>query len=150
MAALLTDPITTPTGTRIAGLRIGQQRSHALLTALPMFRLHTHGFSNRDLRTLTAQLRGLDPDAVTAGQMTYDLRRLKTHGLIQKIPHSNRYQVTDAGLSDAMILAAVHDRLLPTGLAELHTPFPAPIRTAARNYQEGIEDLTTHTTSFAA
>ena len=145
----VTDPVTTPTGTRITGLRIGEQRSHALLTALPIFKLQTAGFVNRDLRHLTAQLRGLDPATVTAGQMTYDLRRLRTHGLIRKIPHSNRYQVTDQGLTDAMFLSAIYDRLLPTGLAELHTNFPAPLRTAGRNYQHAIEDLT-HTTSLAA
>ena len=146
----VTDPITTPSGTRIAGLRLGQQRSHALLAALPMFRLqHPKGFGNRDLRQVTAQLRGLDPDTVTAGQMTYDLRRLRTHGLIEKIPHSNRYRVTDHGLADAMFLSIVHDRLLPTGLAELHTQFPTPIRTAARNYQHIIDTLT-YTTGFAA
>jgi len=145
----ITDPVTTPAGTRITGLRIGEQRSHALLTALPMFTLQTNGFRNRDLRLLVAQLRGLDPDTVTAGQMTYDLRRLKSHGLIDKIPHTHRYQVTDQGLSDSMFLSAVHDRLLPTGLAALHTPLPAPIRTATRNYRQAIEDLT-HTTGLAA
>jgi len=85
----ITDPVTTPAGTRITGLRIGEQRSHALLTAMPMFTLQTNGFRNRDLRLLIAQLRGLDPDTVTAGQMTYDLRRLKRHGLIDKIPHTH-------------------------------------------------------------
>jgi hypothetical protein len=145
----ITDPVTTPSGTRITGLRIGEQRSHALLTALPMFKLQTNGFRNRDLRLLITQLRGLDPDTVTAGQMTYDLRRLKSHGLIQKIPHSNRYQVTDQGLSDSMFLSAVHDRLLPTGLADLHTPYPAPIRTATRRYRQAVEDLTL-TTGLAA
>ncbi len=47
------------------------------------------------------------------------------------------------------VLSAVHDRLLPTGLAALHTPLPAPIRTATRNYRQAIEDLT-HTTGLAA
>jgi len=114
-----------------------------------MFRLQANGFVNRDLRELTAQLRGLDPDTVTAGQMTYDLRRLRMHGLIHKIPHSHRYQVTDRGLTDSMFLSAVHDRLLPTGLAELHTNFPGPIRAAARTYQQTIDELT-RTTGFAA
>ena len=31
--------------------------------------------------------------------MTYDLRRLNTHGLIERIPHTHRYQVTDTGLT---------------------------------------------------
>jgi hypothetical protein len=145
----ITEPVTTPTGTRVAGLRLGQQRSHALLTALPMFRLQPNGFLNRDLRTFTAQLRGLTPADVTAGQMTYDLRRLRHHGLIQRIPHSHRYQVTDTGLATAMFLSTVHDRLLPTGLADLNTPTPTPLRTAAHAYQTAIDQLT-RTTGLTA
>jgi len=58
-------------------------------------------------------------------------------------------QVTDQGLSDSMFLSAIHDRLLPTGLADLHTPYPAPIRTATRRYRQAVEDLTL-TTGLAA
>ena len=87
--------MTTPTGTRVPGLRLGHQRSHALLFALLIFRLQPAGFTNRDLRALTAQLRGLPPGTVTTGQMTYDLRRLRLHGLINKIPHTHRYRVND-------------------------------------------------------
>src|SRR5436309_2342019 len=60
--AAVTEPVTTPSGTRIPGLRLGQARSHALLSALLIFRLQPAGFTNRDLRALTAQLRGLPPD----------------------------------------------------------------------------------------
>ena len=82
--AAVTDPVTTPTGTRIPGLRLGQQRSHALLSALLTFRLQPHGFTNHDLRALTAELRGLNPHDVTTGQMTYNLRRLRPR------PHRTR------------------------------------------------------------
>jgi len=67
----LTNPAT---GTRAPGLRLGQQRSHALLSALLTFRLQLDGFANRDLRAITAQLRGLPPEPASAGQMTCDLR----------------------------------------------------------------------------
>ena len=110
-----------------------------------MFRLQPNGFTNRDLRPLTAELRGLAPDDVTAGQMTYDLRRLRHHGLIHRIPHSHRYRVTDTGLTTAMFLTAIHDRLLPTGLAELSTPTPTPLRAAAIAYQTAIDHLTRNT-----
>ena len=75
--AAITAPVTTTTGTRVPGLRFADQRSHALFSALLVFRLHPNGFTNKDLRTLIGELRGLDPDTVSAGQMTYDLRRLK-------------------------------------------------------------------------
>lgn len=73
--------------------------------------------------------------------MTYDLRRLRMHGLIHRIPHTNRYQVTDTGLSTAIFISAVHDRLLPTGLADLAGPTPTPLRSAARAYQTAFDQI---------
>ena len=107
-----------------------------------MFKLQPHGFRNRDLRQFTADLRGMDPDSVTVGQMTYDLRRLRVHGLIERLPHSSRYQVTDTGLSTAMFLAAVHDRLIPTGLAHLTSDQPTTLGSATDAYRTAIDDLT--------
>jgi len=139
----ITDPIITDSGTRVPGLPLGQPRSHALLAAMLTFRLQPHGFTNRDLRGLTSELRGLPHDAVTAGQITYDLRRLRSHGLIKKIPHTHRYQVTDDGLHTAAFLCRVHDRLLPTGLAILaDTDRPRPLRSAATAYQAAFDKLT--------
>ena len=68
---------------------------HALLQALLVHRLLPHGFTNRDLRALVAPLLGAPTEDITAGKMTYDLRRLRAHGLITRIPHSRRYQITD-------------------------------------------------------
>ncbi len=111
-----------------------------------MFRLQPAGFTNADLRTITADLRGLPADQVTAGQMTYDLRRLRTHGLIVKIEHTHRYRVTDQGLHTACFLTRLHDRLLPTGLADLtDTRSDRPLRAAALAYQQAIDNLTTAT-----
>jgi hypothetical protein len=144
--AAVTDPVTTATGTRVPGLPLGHPRSHALLTAVLMFRLQPDGFTNRDLRALTAQLRGLPPDRVTAGQMTYDLRRLRLHGLIERVPHTHRYHVTDTGLPIAIFLARLHDRFLPTGLADTLDPASSgPLRTAATHYQHALDTLARRT-----
>lgn len=139
----VTDPVTTDTGTRVPGLRLGVQRSHALFTALLTFRLQPHGFTNADLRVLTADLRGLPPQSVTTAQVTYDLRRLRVHGLIERIPHTHRYQVTATGLRTAMFLTRVHDRLLPTGLAHLaDNSDDGPLHTAFTRYQKQVDALT--------
>ena len=82
----LTTPILTDTGARIPGLRFGDPRAHALLQALLIHRLLPHGFTNRDLRTLIAPLLGATAEDITAGKMTYDLRRLRAHGLIDAHP----------------------------------------------------------------
>lgn len=56
-------------------------------------------------------------------------------------PHSHRYQVTDTGLSTAMFISAVHDRLLPTGLADLQNSLPTKLRAASHAYQAALENL---------
>jgi hypothetical protein len=140
----LTAPLITPAGTRIPGLRFGDPRVHALLHGLLIHRLLPRGFTNRELRTLIAPLLGTTPEDITAGKMTYDLRRLREHGLITRIPHTRRYQVTDTGLHDALLFTRAHDHLLRPALAQTADPSPpAPsrLRAAARTYQAAYDDL---------
>jgi hypothetical protein len=142
--AAVNDPLTTPTGTRIPGLRFTDRRAQALLQTLLVFRLLPHGFANRDLRELLAPLLGLAPGTITAGQMSYDLRRLRAHGLIMRIPHSHRYRVTDTGQDHAMLLTRIHTRLLQPALAALSDPdppVPTKLRAAARTYHDTLDQL---------
>jgi hypothetical protein len=119
----ITDPVTAGEGnTRVAGLRFGDPRAMALLSLLAVFRLSVRGFTNRDLREHLAPLLGLLPGAITAGQATYDLRRLRVHGLIQRIPRSNRYLPTEDGLRAAIVLTQTHNRILTPALAAANDP----------------------------
>jgi hypothetical protein len=116
-------------GQRAPALRLGDRRVLALLSALVVFRLLTARFSNADLRAHLAPLLGLEPGALTQGRMTYDLRRLRLHGLIERIPGTHRYRVTELGLRAALFLTRLHNRLIRPGLAQTcgHDP-PAPSR----------------------
>lgn len=145
-------PILTHDGHRIAGLRLGDRRAHALLHALLVFALLPHGFLNRDLRGLLAGLLGKHPHEISAGQLSYDLRRLRAHGLITRIPKTHRYRITDTGLHHAMLLPHLYTRLLQPGLVQLTNPdppTPSALRTAARTYQRALNQLTQET-GFAA
>jgi hypothetical protein len=140
----LTAPIIHDNGNRIPGLRFGDPRVHALLQALLIHRLLPRGFTNRELRALIAPLLGTIAEHITAGQMTYDLRRLREHGLITRIPRTRRYHVTDTGLQQALFLTRAHDHLLRTGLAQLTDPAPpapTPLKAAGRAYQAAFDDL---------
>ena len=142
--AQVTDPVITPAGTRVAGLRLTDQRAQALLAVLCVFRLLPNGFTNADLRRHLAPLLGKTPDLMTSGQITYDLRRLRHHALIERVPGTFRYRVTDTGMRSARYLTRLHDRLLRTGLAEITDPSPpasTALRTADRAYQAAIDDL---------
>jgi hypothetical protein len=135
------DPIVTDTGNRVAGLRFADARVHALLSALLVFRLLPHGFTNKDLRALVAELLGRDPQDMSPGQITYDLRRLRLHALISRQPGTHRYHVTDTGLHYALFLTRAHDRLLRSGLAQLADHTNPHLRTASRAYQSAVDDL---------
>lgn len=82
----ITAPVITDTGHRVAGMRFTDPRVQALLSILCIFRLLPRGFTSRDLRHHLAPLLGLDPDTMTSGRTSYDLRRLRHHHLIERIP----------------------------------------------------------------
>jgi hypothetical protein len=104
-------------GQRASGLRFSDRRVQALFSAISLFRLLPNGFSNRDLRELLAPLQGLRPDVMTQGRMTYDLRRLRLHGFIERIPGTHRYRVLDYGLRATLFFSRSYARILRPGLA---------------------------------
>ena len=89
----------------------------ALFSALVVFHLLPRGFSNRDLRNHWAPLLGKAPEDMTPGQMTYHLRRLRLHGLIERIPQSHRYRVTRRGWRTVLFCTRTYNRTLRPGLA---------------------------------
>ena len=125
-------------------MRFTDPRVQALLAVLCLFRLLPRGFTNKDLREHLEPLLGRHPGDLTSGQATYDLRRLRHHGFIDRIPHSHRYRVTAHGHRTALFLVRTHDRLLRDGLAELTEPTPTTprkLRAASHAYDIAIDDL---------
>jgi hypothetical protein len=106
-------------GQRAAALRFGDARVQALFAVLTVFSLQMRGFTNAEMRALLAQMLGDDPATYSAGRMTYDLRRLRLHKIIERIPRSHRYQLTDRGLRIALFFSRTYTRLLRPRLAEL-------------------------------
>jgi hypothetical protein len=102
---------------RASGLRFADQRVHALLHAVILFRQLAQGFRAADLRQHLAALAGCDPDSISQGAITYQLRRLRLHGLIERLPNSFRYRVTDFGFRVALFFTRTYNRLLRPGLA---------------------------------
>lgn len=131
-------------GQRASGLRFGDPRVLALLSALLLFRLLPRGFSNQDLRQHLAPLLGLEPDQLSQGQMSYQLRRLRLHEFIERIPRSHRYQVTDTGFRTALFLTRAHARLIRPGLAIANDhapPAPTPLRSAFARVDQAVDRI---------
>jgi hypothetical protein len=102
---------------RASGLRFADVRIHSLLHALILFRQLAQGFRCADLRDYLAALSGRDPESLTQGAITYQLRRLRLHGLIERVKSSFRYRVTDFGFRAALFFTRVYNRLLRPGIA---------------------------------
>jgi DNA-binding transcriptional ArsR family regulator len=102
---------------RASGLRFADPRVHALLHAVILFRQIAQGFRAADLRRHLATLSGRDPTSISQGAITYQLRRLRLHGLIERLPNSFRYRVTDFGFRVALFFTRTYSRLLRPGLA---------------------------------
>lgn len=134
--------------------RVGQQRASALPYGNPvtlalfqlllLFRLLPVGFRNYELREHFARLLGKEPQQCTQGQMTYQLRRLRLHGLIERQAGSHRYRVTDRGLCVALFFTRSYARWVEPGLAQLAVlPLPpdTKLQRAVTQVDKALEEL---------
>lgn len=119
------DAMTRPTvvdGQRTSGLRFADPMVLAVMTALLMFRFLPEGFSNRNLRETVARLLVRSVDEITPGQMTYQLRRLRLRALIERIPHTHRYQLTESGLRTGLFYTCTLSQVIRPMYAAIEDP----------------------------
>jgi hypothetical protein len=139
----VTCPSVTPDGLHAPGLRFGDKRVMAVMSAIVGFGHLIAGFDNRRLTELTATL--LD-SPYTPRQATYDLRRLRRKRLIERLPHSNRYQLTPLGRRVTVLFTKTYGRVLAPGLVQLDPDLPAdltarsPLATAWRHLDHALDD----------
>jgi len=97
-------------GRRVRGLRIGDKNDVALLQAISRGDWATAGFRNRDLRPLLypgTRLASAETARKLSARTGRQLRLLRAHGIINKVPKSHRYRLTDKGqLLTAALFAA--------------------------------------------
>lgn len=113
-------------GQRIAALRFSDPRVQALLNVLLLFLWLPRGFSHGDIREHLAPMLGLQPSLMTLSRISYDLRRLRLHGLIERIPKTHRYRMTSFGLRTALFYTRIYARVIRSGLAHITPVAPAP------------------------
>ena len=128
-------------GQRASALRFGEPRAMALLQAILMFIHLPAGFSNRNLRQRLAPLLGIDPARLTPGMMTYDLRRVRLNGVIERLPRTHRYRPTRDGLRVALFFTRAYARLLRPALSiGSHHAQPSPRRHPATTALARLND----------
>lgn len=135
--ARIAHPSVSPDGRRTPALRFGDPRVMALTGALCVTLLAATGFTNKHLRVLIAGLLGSD---YRPGQMTYDLRRLRLAGLIQRLPHSNRYTLTSDGIRIATFYTKLYNRLLVPLTAADQPQAPPQLRQALHTLDRHVDN----------
>jgi len=139
----VTRPSTSDDGLYAAGLRFGEQRVMAILTALVGFCFLIRGFTNRQL---VERVKALLESPYTPRQATYDLRRLKRKGLIVKLAGTNRYQLTRLGRRVAVLFNKAYGRVLAPGLGALDPRLPedvtarSSLSVAWRRFEKALDD----------
>ena len=112
-AAQIFDDASRPAtyrGRRVRALRIGDPSDLALLAAVARGEFATAGFRNRDLRGLlhpTKRLTTIEEARKLSARVSRQLRLLRAHGIIQKVPKTHRYRLSPRGqLLTAALFAA--------------------------------------------
>jgi DNA-binding HxlR family transcriptional regulator len=85
------------------------------------------------------------PNQITQGQMSYDLRRLRLHGIIERIESTHRYRLTASGMKTAFLYSRLYLRALRPALSHLHAQSQAPhlIQQTFHRLQRQIDDYYT-------
>ena len=99
------------------------------------------GFTNKTLRTLVAAHLG---QPYSQSRMSYDLRRLRLHGLIKRLPHSNTYLLTPDGIRVAVFYSKLQNRLLRPLLDADKPPAKIEIRRALATLEHAVSDYLNH------
>ena len=86
-------------GGRVRGLRLFQAADANLLDAISRGEFTINGLRNRDLQALlwTTKASSEAEARKRSARVSRLIRMLRAHGLLKKVPHTHRYQVTDHG-----------------------------------------------------
>lgn len=129
-------------GQRASALRFADPKVQALWHALVLFRVQTGDFRHADLRRQWAALTGRAENQISQGAMTYQLRRLRLHGLIERVPNTHRYRVTMMGLRTALFCTRTYTRILRPGLAfglPGHRAIETPLKRAFDSFENQVQ-----------
>ncbi len=74
--------------------------------------------------------------------MTYHLRRLRLHGLIERLPSTHRYQVTEFGWRVAFFFTRTYARVIRPGLAQIvpNTPVDNTLQREFSRLETAMDD----------
>jgi hypothetical protein len=106
---------------RTAGIRVQDPRMIRLLEVLLHASVGLGGWTTRQLLKETQQRFGLSPEGYQLNSLRYDLRKLKGHGLLERVDGHHRWRLTGKGQRVAVLFVLFHRRLCgPLAASQFH------------------------------
>lgn len=118
---------------KIAGIRLDQVRMIRLLEILLRRAAGSlGGWNTRELRAAILDTFQLKAAHYSVNSLRYDLRKLRAHGLIERLPRQHRYRLTTKGQKTALLMTLLRKRVYGplAASAFVHSPVAQPLPTS--------------------
>ncbi len=121
----LAEPTVLPSGRRIPGLKLDHPRQLAVMHSLVRFaNVAANGrFTTADLYGPALHALGVTDSQYSLASFRYDLSKLRAKGLLERIPHSRRYQLIGKGYAICVAFLKLFERIYAPLTAGLLAPF---------------------------
>jgi hypothetical protein len=121
----LAEPTVLPSGRRIPGLKLDHPRQLAVMHSLVRFaNVAANGrFTTADLYGPALHALGAAESEYSLASFRYDLSKLRAKGLVERIPHSRRYQLVGKGYAICVAFLKLFERIYAPLTAGLLAPF---------------------------
>jgi hypothetical protein len=121
----LAEPTILSNGRRIPGLKLDHPRQLAVMHSLVRFaNVAANGrFTTADLYSPALHALGATELEYSLASFRYDLSKLRAKGLVERIPHSRRYQLVGKGYAICLAFLKLFERIYAPLTAGLLAPF---------------------------
>jgi hypothetical protein len=146
----LAEPTVLPNGKRIPGLKLDHPRQLALMHALVRFShiAAQSTFTTSEIYANTLSALAASPKDYSLASLRYDLSKLRTKGLVERVPRSRRYRLPREGYSVCLVFLKLFERIYAPLTAGLLSPVSGDsgVQQQRRSqldrlYQRVIDDL---------
>jgi hypothetical protein len=96
---------------KVPGIKLHDTRILRLMEVLLHAGSRVLGWRTAEIHQAILSSFGLSPAAYTVTQLRYDLRKMKSHGLLERDGHRYAYRLTDKGTRTTLLFVLFHQRV---------------------------------------
>ncbi|MDP6720194.1 MAG: hypothetical protein QGF59_16155 [Pirellulaceae bacterium] len=104
---------------RVAGVDLNRRRMRAVIEGVLLLSCRATGFRSEHLATQVSEILG---EAYTARQASYDLKKLRGKGWIERVSRTRRYRASPESLPAMVAAVLLRERVLLPLLSSSHRP----------------------------